>query len=84
MSRRPVLFAFVAAGLILSSTTARAETLQLRNGQALQGDVQLEGADGVVIDVRFPDVKTVRLTRGELTPESLFAVLERRTDAKDF
>ena len=62
---------------------ASAETVHLKAGDTLVGDVALEGADGVVVEVRYPAVQIVRLRREDLTPDSLLAVIARRTDPKD-
>ncbi len=79
-----ILMIGVAAAMVGGlASLARAESVQLRGGASLEGDVSLEGPDTVVVDARFPAVKVVRLKRSELTPESLFSVLERRTDAKN-
>lgn len=62
---------------------AFAETVRLRTGQTLMGDLRLEGDDAIVLDQRFPTVGVVHLKRSDLAPESLYDVLERRTDAAD-
>ncbi len=62
---------------------ALAETVRLRTGQTLMGELRLEGEDALVLDQSFPTVGVVRLRRGDLAPESLYDVLERRTDAAD-
>ncbi len=72
--------ALMVSGLV---SVASAESVQLKSGESLEGDVSLEGLDTVIVDVRFPDVKVARLKRDDLAPESLYAVLERRTDSKD-
>lgn len=83
MLQRTLRATAMVAAVIGFGSSVRAETVQLRNGSVLDGDVSLEGAETVLVDARFPDVKSVRLKRDDLTPESLFAVLERRTDPKD-
>ena len=57
--------------------------MQLVTGETVVGDVTLEGDDGVVVEVRYPAAKTLKLRRDDLAPESLFAVVERKTDPKD-
>jgi len=63
-------------------TLAAAETVELRSGGVLLGDVRLDG-EAIVVDARYPRVETVRLKREDVAPESLFAIVERRADAKD-
>lgn len=70
-----------AVGVVAAGSSA-AETIRLKTGQTLIGDVTLSG-DDVVVDVRFPATGTLRLRRADLAPESLYDVLERRTDAND-
>jgi tetratricopeptide (TPR) repeat protein len=72
--------ATVAIGL---ATTARAETVTLRTGESVEGSVRLEGPDTVVVHARFPEPVTLEFKRNQLTPESLFAILERRTPSAD-
>lgn len=77
---KPILatFALLAAPAVLP-----AEVLELRSGGTLVGDVRLEGPDKIVVDARFPEARTVTLSRDELTPASLYSILERRADPKD-
>lgn len=74
----------VTLGLLIlfAPTPAVAETVELRSGGALVGDVRLEG-DDVVVDARYPDVKTIKLKREDVAPESLFRILERSANPKD-
>lgn len=74
---------FVGLALFAGAAIASAETIQLRNGSMLAGAVRLEGTDSVIVDATFPKVATFTLKREELAPESLYGVLERRTDPKD-
>ncbi len=83
MLRTTLLSALAAvAALAAFAGAARAETVHLKNGRTLVGDARLEG-DDVVVDVRFPTEQVVRLKRADLTPESLFEVLDRRTPSDD-
>lgn len=68
--------------VLLGPTIATAETVELRSGAVLVGDVRVEGGE-IVVDARYPRVETVKLKRDEIAPESLFRVLERGTDTKD-
>lgn len=71
------------AMILWVAPAASAETVQLRSGQVLVGEVRLGSGEEIVIEARYPEVKTVTLRRNDLAPESLFEVLERRTDPKD-
>ncbi len=73
----------VLAAAIATAPEAMAETVNLRSGATLSGDVKLEGAEGVVVKARFPEEKTYNLKRADLAPESLYEVLERRVEAAD-
>ena len=76
--------ASIAVLLLLAiPSTSRGEVVRLVSGETLVGDVRLEGPDKIVLEARFPEERVVTLARDELTPESLFSVLERRTDPKD-
>lgn len=71
-----------AAAALASSHSASADTLRLRDGRTIVGDVGIEG-EVLVVTARFPALETLRLTRSELTPDSLIDVLDRRTDPLD-
>jgi tetratricopeptide (TPR) repeat protein len=64
------------------AAVASAETVRLRDGRMIAGEVRVEGRT-VVVDATFPKVATFTLRRDEIAPESLFAVLERRADPND-
>lgn len=76
------IWAAAAATLVLA-VSAWAETVVLRTGESLTGDVQIDAGGKIVVTQRFPDVKQVILSRDELNPESLFDVLDRRTQPGD-
>lgn len=78
----PLLALPVLAASVALAAEARAETVRLRTGETLIGDVALAD-DDVVVDVRYPTTNTLRLRRADLAPESLYEVLERRTNTKD-
>lgn len=71
-----------AATSLASARPSSADTLHLRDGRTVVGDVVLEG-EQLVVTARFPTLETLRLTRSELTPDSLIDVLDRRTDLMD-
>lgn len=74
----------IGIGTILGLASAvHAEKLHLRSGQVLVGEVRVGEAETIEIEARFPEVKTIALQRSDLTPESLFEVLERRADPQD-
>ncbi len=78
----PIILFLAAA--VAAGGSAAAESVRLRSGQTFDGDVTLSN-DGVVVRVHDPasETETLRFKRSELAPELLFAILERRTDAKD-
>lgn len=83
-SCRPWKISLLTSLALLSiALTAGAETVQLRDGRVLAGEVRLQGADTVIIDANYPKIGSFTLRRDELAPESLYQVLERRTDPKD-
>jgi len=68
--------------LFLGPAVAVADTVELRSGGTLVGDVRLEG-DDIVVDALYPDVRTIKLKREEVAPESLFRILARATNPTD-
>ena len=68
--------------VVLAPTIAVAETVELRSGGVLVGDVRVEG-DAVVVDARYPRVERIKLTREDIAPESLFRIMERGVNTKD-
>ena len=73
----------VGLSLLATALVGRAESVTLRSGRVLAGNVRLEGADTVIVEATFPEVQKYTLKRDELTPGSLYDVLERRGDPKD-
>lgn len=73
------------AGLLFAAS-AGAETVRLRTGQTLEGDVTLT-PEQVLVDLGppngSPEIVRVRIQRSDVDPESLFAIFERRTDKTD-
>jgi len=69
--------------VVILSSGALGETIELVSGQTLVGDIRLQEDDQIIIDARFPMVRQMTLTREELTADSWYHVLERRTDQKD-
>lgn len=67
----------------ITAAPAFAETLDLRSGKTLAGEVTLGEGDLVIMDARFPTSERIQLRRSDLTPASLYRVLERRVDSKD-
>lgn len=83
MRRRATL---VLAGLLATAALAAAawaETVTLRSGETLTGEVKLVGDGTIVVAQRFPEERQVTFSRDDLAPESLFEVLDRRTPAGD-
>lgn len=69
--------------LLAAASAARAETVELASGGVVVGEVRLEGADAVVVNARYPSESEVRLRRSDLTAESLYRILDRRTEPGD-
>jgi hypothetical protein len=64
--------------------TSLAQTIQLRNGEILVGDVQIkDGGNTILVHVRYPKVRDVVLARKDLTPKSLYAIFEKHADRKN-
>lgn len=82
MLRSFLTFVIAATAAFAAARDARGETVNLRTGETLVGDVRLDG-DDVVIDARYPIASVVRVRKDALVAESLYEVLERRTDTKD-
>lgn len=68
---------------VLITSLANAETIDLRTGKIIVGEVSLIGEEKIVIEAIFPEIKTVSFKYDELTPISLYNVLERRIDPKN-
>ena len=52
------------------AAVAGAETVRLKDGRMIAGEVRVEGRT-VVVDATFPKVATFTLRRDEIAPESL-------------
>ncbi len=75
---------FLICGLLLlAATTVRADTIRLKSGAILVGDVAVSDNGDLVVTTRFPEEATLTLKRDELTPRSLYDVLDRRAGPKD-
>ncbi len=83
MTSRILLSTLAGATLLLAGTFARAETVDLKAGGTLAGEVSIGEGDSVVVQARFPRSEKLTLQRSDLTPQSLYRVLERRADPKD-
>ena len=75
--------ASAALAVLATVSPAHAETVDLTSGGVVVGEVRLEGADTVVVNARYPMETEVRLRRSDLTAESLYRLLERRTESGD-
>ena len=75
--------ALLAAVLMATTAISHAETLQLKSGAILVGDVELHESGDIVVTTRFPETGTFTLKRDELVPRSLYDILDRRSDPKD-
>jgi tetratricopeptide (TPR) repeat protein len=74
--------ALACVAFLVLATIASGETVRLKDGRILAGEVRLEGAF-VIVDATFPAIASYRLRREEIAPESLFALLERRAAPDD-
>jgi hypothetical protein len=81
--KRVLKAAFLSAALLLTAAPSQADTLRLRSGAVLVGDVTLTDSGDVMIATRFPEEGTFTYKREELTPRSLYDVLDRRSDPND-
>ncbi|MFQ5748697.1 MAG: hypothetical protein ACE5H3_04470 [Planctomycetota bacterium] len=77
----PIAVFLTAFALICPAWAA--ETITLKAGQTLVGDVQIQGEDALLVHVHYPQAGEITVKFDELTPISLYEVLERRTDPKD-
>ncbi len=69
--------------LCLATTGIVAQTVQLRSGAVLVGDVDItDGGTKILVHVRYPKVEDRLVNRDEVTPRSLYAIFERRADRK--
>jgi hypothetical protein len=82
MSRSLLTLTFAALAAFALARDARAETVHLKTGETLAGNVRMDG-DHVIVDTFYPTISTLRIRKDDLLPESLYDILERRTDVKD-
>ena len=73
----------VAAALVSAAAVSHADTVRLKTGAILVGDVELAEDGDIVITARFPEEGTFTLKRDQLEPRSLYDVLDRRTAPGD-
>lgn len=73
----------VALAVSFVALAARADTVRLKTGAILVGDVELVENGDIAITTRFPEEGVFTLKRDELAPRSLYDVLDRRSDPKD-
>lgn len=83
MTHKWMLRVVPVAALALAAAFARGETVELRSGETVVGSVRLEGKDDVVIDAVYPSVEVVTVKRGDVSPESMHAILERLAGPAD-
>jgi tetratricopeptide (TPR) repeat protein len=83
MRSRILPLALAGTALLVAGALARAETVDLKTGGTLDGEVSLGEGNAVVVLARFPRSGTITIRRSDLTPQSLYRVLERRADPKD-
>lgn len=75
--------ALFGVALTLVAAVSRADTVQLKSGAILVGDIELAESGDIVVTTRFPEEGTFTLKRDELVPRSLYDILDRRSDPKD-
>lgn len=74
---------FLCGILLVAASAALADTVRLKSGAILVGDVEIAESGDLVVTTRFPEEATVTLKRDELTPRSLYDLLDRRADPED-
>lgn len=72
-----------AAALVSAAAGSHADTVRLKTGAILVGDVELAEDGDIVVTTRFPEEGTFTLKRDQLEPRSLYDVLDRRTAPGD-
>jgi len=77
------ILAVIGSGLMFVGGAARAETVELQSGGTIAGQVSLGEGDLVIVEARFPRSERLQIRRSDLTPGSLYRVLERRSDPED-
>lgn len=82
MSTRISAFLLAVAASISMGPMALAETVELRSGAVFVGDVHSVTSEAVVMDVRFPEGRTVTLKPEDLAPISLYRLMEARADRR--
>ena len=75
--------AILGVAITFVAAVSRADTVQLKSGALLVGDVEVAESGDIVITTRFPSEGVFRLKRDALAPRSLYDVLDRRSDPKD-
>ena len=73
----------VAVTLVSAASDSHADTIRLKTGAILVGDVQLSENDDIVVTTRFPEEGRFTFKRDQLEPRSLYDVLDRRTAPGD-
>ncbi|GEM_PF-3041768 len=66
--------------LAASPVTAQTQRIQLKNGAVIVGTVRVSGVGEVTVQVRYPEVRRLKLERKDVSPESWFEILERTLD----
>lgn len=69
--------------MVVCSTLTAAESVQLRNGGVMVGEVFVTEAGDVVVRTRFPKEAELVLSPEDITPASLYRIHERRADMSD-
>jgi len=75
--------AFLGLALLLTTVNLQAETVRLKTGAVLVGDVELVEGGDIKITTRFPESKTLILKQEDVDPRFYYDVLDRRSDPKD-
>lgn len=73
----------VAVTLVSAASDSHADTIRLKTGAILVGDVQLSENDDIVVTTRFPEEGRFTFKQDQLEPRSLYDVLDRRTAPGD-
>jgi len=72
----------ISVSQIIITSFVFAETVELRSGKVLVGEVCIIGEEKIVVEARFPETRTINIEYDDLTPVSLYRVLERRIDPR--
>lgn len=73
----------VAIGILLGTTTASSETIRLRTGEVMIGDIQSADFEKLVVHAVFPVDRKITLTEQQVAPETMYAALSKRLPEKD-